>query len=138
MALAFTTMAAARAGFKDMLDAAQDGSAGLVSRDGRRYAVVGADDLHEMLRPATPTPEVFFEDGRVGLVIPGAPLATEADTLDEATADMLDALRDYAADWPRLRHAPNHSRNRALVMFVEVSTDEQLTTWLTGGEDEAA
>ena len=39
---------------------------------------------------------------------------------------------EYAEDWPRLRHAGNHRRMETLVPLVDLSTDEQLTDWLTG------
>lgn len=131
----FATVADARAGIKDMLDAAQVGGAGLINRDGRRYAVVAAEALRPiLLRSVDVVPEVCFEDGGVGLALPGTPFATEGHDVATAAEDMVTALREYAQDWERLRSAPNHSRNAALVMLVETCTDDQLTAWLTGEE----
>ena len=63
----------------------------------------------------------------------GQPFAAEATELGEALEDFVDALRDYAEDWEdHLYAAPNHRENWALVQLVDLSTDEQLTTWLTG------
>lgn len=60
----------------------------------------------------------------------GAGFATE---LGEAIADFVVALRDYAEDWEDHVHAaPNHRENSALVQLIDLSTDEQLTAWLTG------
>lgn len=84
------------------------------------------------MRSSLDTPELVFEDGGVGIVLPGAPFAAEGATLADAAADMVDALREYAEDWPRLRQSPNHMHLAALVTFVDISTDEQLMSWLTG------
>jgi hypothetical protein len=47
------------------------------------------------------------------------------------TDDLLDALRDYASDWnDRLHVAANHEANWAVAALVELSTDEQLRSWL--------
>lgn len=131
----FATVAEARAGIKDMLDAAQRGGAGVIHRDGRRFAVVSAEALHAaLLRSIDTVPEVYFEGDGVGLALPGAPFAAEGADLHEAAEEMIEALREYAHDWDRLRHAPNHARHAMLVMLVETSTDDQLLTWLTGEE----
>lgn len=131
----FATVAEARAGIKDMLDAAQAGGAGVIHRDGRRFAVVSAEALRSaLLRSVDLTPEVYFEGDSVGLALPGAPFAAEGADLLEAAEDMIAALREYADDWQRLRHAPNHARHVLLVMLIETSTDEQLRSWLTGEE----
>jgi hypothetical protein len=46
---------------------------------------------------------------------------------------MVEALREYAQDWQdRLLNAPNHRENWGLVQLVELSTDEELRTWLNG------
>lgn len=129
----YPTVAEARKGFKTMLDVAKDGGTGLVHREGQTFAVVSADTLQPaLLRAVGLTPEVFFEDGGVGIALPGAPFAAEGADLHEAAADLVEALREYAQDWDRLRHAPNHQRHQVLVALVDVSSDEQLMDWLTG------
>lgn len=131
----FATVTEARAGLKDLLDAAQGGGAGVIHRDGRRFAVVSAEALRSaLLRSVGLTPEVYFEGDGVGLALPGAPFAAEGADLGEAAAEMIEALREYAQDWRRLRHAPNHGRHGELVMLVETSTDDQLRAWLTGAD----
>ena len=48
-----------------------------------------------------------------------------------ALDDLVDALRDYAADWnDHLHIAANHEANWAVAALVELSTDEQLRSWL--------
>lgn len=82
-------------------------------------------------RPAlTTTSTVVHEDDGPGSILAGKPFATEGGTLDKAAADMVDALREYAQDWPRLSEAPNHRAMEALVTFVDASTDTELSAWL--------
>jgi hypothetical protein len=58
-------------------------------------------------------------------------LLVEGENLDAAIDDLIDALRDYAVDWnDRLRLAVNHQENWALAAMVELSSDEQLRSWL--------
>lgn len=129
----FATVSDARAGFKDMIDAAHQGGAGVVHRAGEAYALVPLPLIRDQLMASLDTsPEVFREDGAIGLSLSGMPFASEGATLEDAAADMLDALREYAEDWPRLRQAPNHARMSRLVPFIDLSTDEQLLEWLTG------
>jgi hypothetical protein len=65
--------------------------------------------------------------------IPGLPVAANASSFDEAIAEMVCALREYAEDWRRrLSDAPNHRDNWGLVQLVSFSDDEQLRTWLVG------
>ncbi|NYE00840.1 hypothetical protein BJY21_002024 [Kineosphaera limosa] len=129
----YDTVTEARKGFKSMLDVAQDGGTGLVHRDGRTFALVSTELLHPALLAAVGvTPEVFFEDGGVGIALPGAPFAAEGENLQEAAADLVEALREYAEDWAGLRNVPNHNRLQHLVALVDVSSDQQLMDWLTG------
>lgn len=98
--------------------------------------MVNTDRLRAFLVRNTPAKvQVVNEDGAWAMFIPGLPLAAEGRTLEEATLDLIDALRDYAEDWEdHLRTAPNHEENWALVQIVEASTDEQLAEWLTGSK----
>ncbi|WP_405487880.1 hypothetical protein [Nocardia sp. NBC_00511] len=60
------------------------------------------------------------------------PLAVEAPELDTAVAALIDAMREYAADWQDHLHAAvDHRGNADFVQFVELSSDEQLREWLT-------
>lgn len=77
--------------------------------------------------------QVVHEDGAWAVFMPGQPFAAEVMELAEALADFVDGLRDYAEDWEgHLHTAPNHRENWALVQLIDLSTDEQLTAWLTG------
>lgn len=63
----------------------------------------------------------------------GVPAAGEGATVDVAVADLIDAPRDYAADWnDRLRDAPNHRVHWAVVALVGRSDDVQLRDWILG------
>lgn len=81
------------------------------------------------IRPLAAT--VVQENGTWTMFIPGLPIAAEGTTLAEATADLIEALREYAQDWKdHLQAAPNHANNSELVRIIEGSTDEQLAQWL--------
>lgn len=66
----------------------------------------------------------------------GRPFVSEGATVDDALADLLESLREYAEDWDtRLQHAPNHQDNWALVQLVKLSSEEELLEWFErGGE----
>ncbi len=73
------------------------------------------------------------EAGGWSVYLPGHPVAADGATLDEAVTGMVDALREYAADWREgLSEAPNHRGNAELVRLVELSDDEQLRRHLLG------
>ncbi len=124
----------ARAHLKDLLDAAERGRVATVRRDAGRTAVVDVERLRTSL--ATPIPsraQVVAEAGGWSVFIPGLPVAADGATFDEAIAEMIDALREYAEDWQeRLLDAPNHRNNWALVQLISLSTDDQLRDWLVG------
>lgn len=126
----------ARRSFKTILDTSDRGGLSVVTRAGSSASVVNTDRLRAFLVRNTPAKvQVVNEDGAWAMFIPGLPLAAEGRTLEEATLDLIDALRDYAEDWEdHLRTAPNHEENWALVQIVEASTDEQLAEWLTGSK----
>lgn len=126
----------ARRSFKTILDTSDRGGLSLVTRAGSSASVVNTDRLRAFLVRNTPAKvQVVNEDGAWAMFIPGLPLAAEGRTLEEATLDLIDALRDYAEDWEdHLRTAPNHEENWALVQIVDASTDEQLAEWLTGSK----
>jgi predicted RNase H-like HicB family nuclease len=124
----------AREHFKDILDAADDGRPATVTRDARRVAAVDADRLVHFLTRIRPSgAEAVAENDGWSIFIPGLPVAADGTTLDEAVAEMIDALRDYVEEWAdHLRLAPNHADNWGLVQIVALSSDEQLRDWLLG------
>jgi predicted RNase H-like HicB family nuclease len=126
----------ARRSLKTILDTSDRGGLSVVTRAGSSASVVNTDRFRAFLVRNTPAKvQVVNEDGAWAMFIPGLPLAAEGRTLEEATLDLIDALRDYAEDWEdHLRTAPNHEENWALVQIVDASTDEQLAEWLTGSK----
>lgn len=129
----FGSYTAARAHFKELLDAARRGQVATVEREAGRAAVVDAERLRASLVGVLPSPQVVAEDGGWSVFLPGVPVAADASTFDEAIEEMIAALREYADDWQeRLLDAPNHHDNWALVQVVELSDDGQLREWLVG------
>ena len=129
----FPTVNAARANFKALIDAAEDGRPALVSRDATTTALVDSDRFRTFLAgTATSNAQVVAEDGGWSILFPGLPIAADGSTLEAALENSIDALREYADDWcERLRTAPNHAQNWALVQLIQLSTDDQLKAWLT-------
>jgi prevent-host-death family protein len=130
----YTTFNEARIHLKDLLDAAEEGKPATVVRESRRVAVVDAVRLRDYLaRLGSLKVEAVAEADGWSLFLPGVPVATDGATFEEAVEEMIDALREYADDWAeRLRVAPNHAGNWALVQLVSLSDDEQLRAWIVG------
>lgn len=105
---------------------------------GGRVAVVDADRLRHCLASAFPSrAEVVAEAEGWSVSVPGLPVAAAGATFDDAVSDVVDALREYTDDWQaRLRLAPDHQHNWALVQLIALSDDRQLTDWLVGGRPE--
>ncbi|MGF6887178.1 putative RNase H-like HicB family nuclease [Nocardia sp. GAS34] len=124
----------ARAHFKDLLDAAEQGRVATVRRDGEYAAVVDAERLRYALsRLCASSAEVVSEGGGWSVFLRGLPIAADGATFDEAIDEMIVALREYADDWQeRLRTAPNHRENWGLVQLISLSDDGQLRDWLLG------
>lgn len=122
----------AREHFKDLLDAADEGRPATITRDKRRVAAVDADRLVRFLTHLHPAGvRAVAEGDGWSIFIPGAPVAADGETLDDAVTEMIDALRDYAEAWvERLRLAPNHEDNWGLVQIVTLASDDQLRDWL--------
>ena len=118
--------------FKEMLDSASAGVPTTVRRGDSLFAAVDADRMVGYLMAVRPAGvDAVAEDGGWSLFMPGLPIAADGATLDEATDEMVDALRDYAGAWAdHLRHAPNHADNWGLVQIVALATDEQLRAWI--------
>jgi predicted RNase H-like HicB family nuclease len=124
----------ARAHLKDLLDAAERGKVATVRRERATTAVVDVERLRYFLASLVPLhAQVVAEAGGWSVFIPGVPVAADGSTFDEAIAEMIDALREYADDWQdRLLDAPNHRDNWGLVQLVSLSSDDQLRDWLVG------
>ncbi|MFZ4487313.1 MAG: prevent-host-death protein [Candidatus Nanopelagicales bacterium] len=130
----FPTLSAARAGFKDLLDAAEEGRSATVRRENKIAAVVDAGRLRSMLAETRPADaQLVAEADGWSIFLPGLPLAADATTFDGALDEMVLVLREYAQDWDdHLLHAPNHANNWGLVQLIALSDDGQLKAWLVG------
>lgn len=126
----------ARAHLKDLLDAARRGRPATVRRESETAAIVDAERLRHFLARVSPLkPEVVAEAGGWSVFLPDVPVAADGATFDEAIGEMVQALREYAADWQdHLLDAPNHRDNWGLVQLVALSDDDQLRAWLVGAE----
>lgn len=127
----------AREHLKDMLDATATGRTVTIARDGAISAMLPVDPLRAyFFRTVSPRVSVFREDDSVVALMEGRPFVSEGTDVDGALADLVESLREYAADWEdRLQHAPNHHDAWGLVQLVKLSTDAELVDWLErGGE----
>lgn len=124
----------ARAHLKVLLDAAERGRVATVRRDSVTTAVVDVERLRHFLASIIPSrAQVVAEAGGWSVFIPGLPVAADGSSFEEAIAEMVDALREYAEDWQqRLLDAPNHRDNWGLVQLISFSDDAQLRDWLVG------
>lgn len=124
----------ARSHLKDLLDAAEQGRVATVRREAGHAAIVDVVRLRGYLSMVCPSQaQVVAEAGGWSVFIPGLPLAADGPTFDDAIAEMVEVLREYAEDWQgRLRTAQNHADNWGLVQLIELSDDQQLTDWLVG------
>lgn len=134
-AVHFDSYSDGRAHLKELLDAAKEGRVATLKRDASTaVAVVDSARMRHFLSSVVPSrAKAVNEAGGWSVFIPGLPIAADANTFDDAIADMVEALREYADDWQdHLRVAPNHSHNWGLVQLIELSSDEQLRAWLVG------
>jgi hypothetical protein len=133
-AVQYENVADARAHLKDLLDAAVGGAPASLRRDAQRIALVDAVRLRHYLASLNPRAQVVAEAGGWSVFIPGVPVAADGASFDEAIAEMVFALREYAEDWiDHLSVAPNHTDNWGLVQLVALSSDDELADWLSGG-----
>jgi hypothetical protein len=119
---------------KDLLDAAERGRVATVRRDAGKTAVVDVGRLRHFLASLSPSrAQVVAEAGGWSVFIPGLPVAADGASFDEAIAEMIVALREYAEDWQdHLLDAPNHANHWGLVQLISLSDDDQLRDWLVG------
>jgi hypothetical protein len=129
----YVNSTSARQDFSRFLHSVIDSQVVTVQTSGHVVALVDANVLREHLSSVvTANAQVYEEDGAIAIVLPGRPFAVETSSLAESLDEMVDVLREYTSDWQdRLRSAPNHSGNWALVQLVELSSDEELIQWLT-------
>ncbi|MBX3116813.1 MAG: hypothetical protein KF808_05655 [Cryobacterium sp.] len=127
----------ARKSLKQILDSAEAGSVISIKRGARSTVVADRDRFRGLLAKATPSRAmVVAEDNAWVIVIPDSPFAAEAQSLDDAIADLIANLRDYATEWQEhFAAAPNHAKNWALVQLVNVSSDDDLRDWLLNDQD---
>ncbi len=119
-ALPFESSSDARAHSKGLLDAAGRGRAAVVRRDDTRAAFIDAERLRDLLARSMPARvETVAGAGGWSVIIPRLPVAADGATFDEAIAEIVDALREYAADGQdHLLDAPNHRGNWGLVRLI--------------------
>jgi hypothetical protein len=103
-----TSYSEARAHFKDLLDTAMQGRPATVRFNADRAAIVDAERLRAFLTVLHPSrAHVVAEAGGRFMFIPGVPIAAGGAAFAEAIVEMVDALREYAADWAdHLAEAP--------------------------------
>ena len=131
----FNSVTEGRTNLRKLLDAAAHGVPAGLRREHAGFAIIDAIRLRRLLELHSGHAEVIPEADGWSILIPGMPIAADGATLTKATEEMVDALREYAADWiDHLRAAPNHADNWWLVQLVELSSDEELAEWLTAGQ----
>ncbi len=132
----YVSYSEARAHLKGLLDAAHVGRPALVRRGREQVAVVDAGRLRDLLGIVTQHAEVVPENDGWSIFIPGVPVAADGSSFDGAVDEMIEALREYAADWQdHLLHAANHRDSWGLVQLVAMSDDRQLREWLVGATE---
>lgn len=124
----------ARNNLKNLLDAAEGGQVATFRREATTAAVLDAARLRSFLASVVPwRAQVVPEADGWSVFIPGLPIAADGATFEEAVAEMIDAMREYAEDWQdHLLNAANHRENWGLVQLISLSNDEQLHEWLVG------
>lgn len=133
-ALHYDSYSEGRTHLKDLLDAAERGRLATVRRESATAAVVDVDRLRHFLASVIPSrAEAVPEADGWSVFLPGLPVGADGSTFEEAIAEMVEALREYADDWQdRLLEAPNHREHWGLVQLIGLSDDEQLRSWLVG------
>ncbi|GAA0377036.1 hypothetical protein Acor_30900 [Acrocarpospora corrugata] len=130
----FDSYTDARTHLKALLDAAERGRVATVRRESAVTALVDVERLRHYLTVVTPSrAQVVPEAGGWSIFIPGLPVAADGATFDQAVAEMIAGLREYAEDWQdHLLDTPNHRENWGIVQLISLSDDDQLREWLVG------
>ena len=131
----YNSFTEARKNLKDVLDAADQGGVATIHRPHADAAVVDAQQLRRTLATLIPPGAHLVADGanEWAMFLTDYPIAGSGLTPEEATSDLIEALREYSDDWlNRLRHAPNHRANWGLVQLIALSSDADLESWLSG------
>ncbi|WP_419845938.1 prevent-host-death protein [Candidatus Poriferisocius sp.] len=122
---------------REVLDAAEAGKAAGVERRGSRVALVERDRLHGLLADSRQLgrPEAMAEADGWSVFFPGTPIAADGSDSEVAVEEFIKALREYSEDWEnRLRLVANHEHHWPLVLFVAMSSDAELASWVYGKE----
>lgn len=133
----FLTYSETRRRLREVLDAAEAGQAAGIERRGCQVALVERDRLHGLLAESwrLGRPEAVAEAGGWSVFLPGTPIAADGADMDEALEEFTGALREYSEDWDeRLRLVPNHEHMWPLVLFVSMSSDAEIASWVRGGQ----
>ncbi|MET8862458.1 prevent-host-death protein [Nonomuraea sp. NPDC004580] len=133
-AVHFDSYTEARTHLKALLDAAERGRVATVRRESAVTALVDVDRLRHYLAKVIPShAQVISEAGGWSVFIPGLPVSADGATFDQAVAEMIEGLREYAEDWQdHLLDVPNHRENWGVVQLISLSDDTQLREWLVG------
>jgi len=136
----FPSYTHARDHLRDVLDAARSGLVTSVTRGAEKFVVVRADEQRKMLARLRPADaQVLAEGGGWAVIFPGLPVHGDGETLEAAMNDALEALREYAEAWnDHLHAAANHKDNRDVVELVELSSDDELRSWVLAGAEPLA
>ena len=119
-------MTEARRHFPALLDKARNGEWQIIGRRGRSEAVLAnVAELDELLCTAYRFhPEVDFAQQGVCVWLPELETHGVGAILDEALADLADAMVEYAEDWvDHLRHAANHRPRAGYVRRIQLAGD---------------
>src|ERR1700753_2028617 len=96
----YPTTTQAREQFRAILDGAQVGQVITIARESERYAVVDAARLlTKLMQVRSARAVVVAEGGGWAALLPEFGVHGEGDSFDEAIADLICALREYAEDW---------------------------------------
>lgn len=134
-------MTEARRHFPALLDKARNGEWQIIGRRGRSEAVLAnVAELDELLCTVYRfRPEVDFAEQGVGIWLAELETHGVGATLDEALADLADAMVEYAADWvDHLRHAVNHRPRAGYVRRIQLAGDVAGVLAMLGRDADAA
>lgn len=120
-----------------VLDSAEAGEAAEIEPRSSGIAPVERDRLSGLLAEFRQLgrPEVMAEADGWSVFLPGTPIAADGADSEGAIEEFIRALREYSEDWEsRLRLVANHERHWSLVLFVAMSSDTELASWVCSKE----